>query len=654
MQLLGNSEEPEPELVDLEKNSLEANKENIDEDMSSQLNPDAKEFVPVSPVRSNPQSPLEAPINMNGASPALLNPKLNYFNEDVIAQSPRKGQPMDNITIPPEDDFDREIKERPHEVEKTIELLSGGDFNRPESALSQGSYQEMNLKEAMHGDEKLELNEDSYKVALEQEMESPQTPKVVSESDPMNMSFYQDKMDESSPFDLNAVQTLPVDEIESESFENDELNKSQQILLETGERIVIEDSDFGMNDNQIASSIDDAILKPEEDMYSPVTEENNIQVESDKPESEIEIQAETETLIDAARNVVTEISSFLDTVSNEPTQESPSDLKYEAENFVEDIKSTNTFEKYVDSGLASEFEPIDKLACSLPEADEIKIADSAESDSCLKPVTEQEQNIDESEEFLAFKRSMETTNTAPPVALSEPVVEQRIATPEPEKSINVPAHAHLTAFEAAIADTVTTLAAETMVMTQPESHEKPIADVPATTEPVIAVTEVKKAETKPTKLSVSASKTTTKPTTTAAKKPTTAPTKSTVPPKSSVTSKTSTTATASAAAKPKITGSPRAAPAEKKPLSSSSSAATAAKKPSASTTSTVRKTTTSTTSAAAPPKPAAAKPASGTIKPAARTSVTATKTSTTVAPKAAVPSATPRTTTAAKVSATTK
>lgn len=63
----------------------------------SQLNPDAAEFVPVSPTR-------------NVSSPAF-----NILDDKVVTQSPRRALPMD-INLPSPVEFQSEVKQRPSEV----------------------------------------------------------------------------------------------------------------------------------------------------------------------------------------------------------------------------------------------------------------------------------------------------------------------------------------------------------------------------------------------------------------------------------------------------------------------------------------------------------------------------------------------------------
>lgn len=233
-QLLEDKQDAHPELFDLERaersSSVAAehdsdlgNDEDLEE-MDSQLNPDAKEFVPVSPQRTSVSSPFG-----NG-----IHNRIDLLDDDVVSQSPRKGSAivMDDkdIILPAENDF-TEISQRPHELaanELNFENIENGnntdvkDAPRPESSSSQCSYQEMNLKEAMHGDEKQELAAEVHEPenlftnsgdGIGDLVPNTNGGQQFSESDPMNMSFYND---ENNPFasnsqevDMNAVQPLP-------------------------------------------------------------------------------------------------------------------------------------------------------------------------------------------------------------------------------------------------------------------------------------------------------------------------------------------------------------------------------------------------------------------------------------------------------------
>lgn len=205
------------------------------EEMDSQLNPDAKEFIPVSPQRTSTSSPFG-----NGL------PNRFDLEDDVVAQSPRKGNavPMNDtdIELPAENDF-TEISTRPSEL--VASELSGDDLlaengntddekpvQRPGSSSSQCSYQEMNLKEAMHGDEKQELaaevleSEILFNAGGDGIVPTTNGGQQFTEQDPMNMSFYKD---ENNPFtvqevDLNAVQPLP-DDVDDDASQENEMHR---------------------------------------------------------------------------------------------------------------------------------------------------------------------------------------------------------------------------------------------------------------------------------------------------------------------------------------------------------------------------------------------------------------------------------------------
>lgn len=89
------------------------------DDMESQLNPDAKEFIPVSPVSRSQEFSSPPPANQNGIDRPLANPLLSAFDDAVVSQSPRKGDLImeEDVTMPAtENEFDIEADARPHEV----------------------------------------------------------------------------------------------------------------------------------------------------------------------------------------------------------------------------------------------------------------------------------------------------------------------------------------------------------------------------------------------------------------------------------------------------------------------------------------------------------------------------------------------------------
>lgn len=149
---------------------------------------------------------------------------------------------MDDMVLPPENDF-AEISQRPSEIQFDSANLDGPenghdeskelDEPRPESSSSQCSFQEMNMKEASHADEKEELAPEmadpepaavfAADAAHAIDASSPSDlyggqrhGDALHERDPMSMSYYNNGSDQSpfeNPFkqevDMNAVQQLP-------------------------------------------------------------------------------------------------------------------------------------------------------------------------------------------------------------------------------------------------------------------------------------------------------------------------------------------------------------------------------------------------------------------------------------------------------------
>lgn len=324
--------------VAAEHDSDLGNDEDLDEDMDSQLNPDAKEFVPVSPQRTSVSSPFG-----NG-----IHNRLDLMDDDVVSQSPRKGSTivMDDkdIVLPAENDF-TEISKRPSELaanELNFDNIENGNSTdvkeiaqRPESSSSQCSYQEMNLKEAMHGDEKQEL------AAEVPEPESlfignagdagivPTTngQQYLTETDPMNISFYND---ENNPFnsnsqevDMNAVQPLP-DNLDDDVQEYEFVDfVSQPIAL-----------------NNQPNYADDS-----EELIKEFTSENeklNVQHEEfvhQEPEREPEPEPEQEQHIEQA----TPITNFVQELATEVTS-ILNDVKEQSKDAFTDIQQTMEIE----------------------------------------------------------------------------------------------------------------------------------------------------------------------------------------------------------------------------------------------------------------------------------------------------------------------
>ncbi|XP_050503626.1 titin [Diabrotica virgifera virgifera] len=206
----------------------EANKENVspqqekevadipeEDDTMSQLNPNAAEFVPVSPTRSVP-------------SPTCR----MLMNDQIVSQSPCKAKDVD-INVPSPRDFEKEVKSRPSEVdtnghENMENILNGKNIDEipeflPENSTPKKVFQndefhfgpnaapftpklldqsEALSTKAVYGDESTATLESTFNNS-NQDLHM-----LNKESDPMSMSFYADK-GESNPFDLNKVQLLP-------------------------------------------------------------------------------------------------------------------------------------------------------------------------------------------------------------------------------------------------------------------------------------------------------------------------------------------------------------------------------------------------------------------------------------------------------------
>lgn len=276
------------------------------EDMDFPLNPEAKVFVPTTPLWTPDSSPFLG--NGDAANPVHpLNRASQLIDNDcVIAQSPRKGgTPMEDIQVPTEHDFDDDISHRPMELETLSPAVGQANCSdRPGSSGSTYSYQEMNLKEAMHGDEKMvdeyttnNDNTDPLSSAVEEAAAvstvEHATERFMRESDPMSMSFYNDGNDSASnnPFtvDLNAVQFLPQvdddDDKENNLQHEDEEKQQQSVAPEpsyhfdgaSGQHFVIQDTVFGIHHGidtagtaANAPAFHSELVHPEEDM-NPVT-----------------------------------------------------------------------------------------------------------------------------------------------------------------------------------------------------------------------------------------------------------------------------------------------------------------------------------------------------------------------------------------------
>lgn len=235
--------------------------ENSDE-MESQLNPDAKEFVPVSPTRSNG---MESPPFTNGGG--FINPVNAIFGQlekdSVVAQSPRKGDfsSMEDVQVPTENEFDTEADRRPHEVDLLSENVGFAPIESPEM---------LNLKESMQQDDKLaqEYKDDSQ--FFEEEKPIGEDYKVLESSfdqysnsfknnidDPMNRSFYEGRdgdilAPQPAQNILNTVQPIP-------PFEDD-LSAGTEVKMSQSDG----DADWMGEDVTVQEKIAEAIITSDE------------------------------------------------------------------------------------------------------------------------------------------------------------------------------------------------------------------------------------------------------------------------------------------------------------------------------------------------------------------------------------------------------
>ncbi|KAF5307987.1 hypothetical protein FQR65_LT06555 [Abscondita terminalis] len=277
-------DQAEKENVDPSQNDKEICELTSDLDNMSQLNPNAAEFVPISPNRTT-------------ASPSYE----KLMDDFVIAQSPKRGPNNDHdINVPNLQEFETEIKLRPSEIQ---ECATKDDANDSASALTSQEIME-NLLNGKDIDEiEFQPNSTPIKFANTGEFhfgpnstpflpaggfmdqsEVLSTKAVVGEdstylednlndsqisnkeSDPMSMSFYQEKDDS----DLNKVQVLPEN---IDDFLEKPKEEEENVLIDTTSPEVPKDNAL------------DVILNSSEKESEPVLkEENSVCFESSQVE----------------------------------------------------------------------------------------------------------------------------------------------------------------------------------------------------------------------------------------------------------------------------------------------------------------------------------------------------------------------------------
>lgn len=319
-----------------------------DDDMASPLNPDAVEFIPTSPQRENTYS--------NGGQLHDL-----IMEDKLISQSPRKNgaPPMEeeDLELPLEGDFS-EIATRPADVATPTSDIGNGNglaspngdhVARPGSSSSQSSYQEMNLKERMHGDEKQELAEEILDIESNGDHAVAPMTGVISENDVMNASFYGNEnnnpFDTNAEVDMNAVQPLPDDSSEeNENFAFDGVkphidnlldaqfasygNGPREGALENGQHYAIQDTEFGMNqsESETATPVEEEkhILQHIEQVANGVGELHIDTYEQQQQQEQQQQHEQHEPLSASISEVVHELASQVTSVLNDfPAEDAP-------------------------------------------------------------------------------------------------------------------------------------------------------------------------------------------------------------------------------------------------------------------------------------------------------------------------------------------
>lgn len=618
--------------------------------MESQLNPDAKEFVPVSPQRT---MPAVSPFN-NGIRHDLL-------DDDVVSQSPRKGSAvvMDDIVLPSENDFS-EISKRPAEIElenggNALDVANVEDGKRPESSSSQCSYQEMNLKEAMHGDEKQELQADTEipfeSSEVETNAEQVETfARSMREQDPMHMSFYDDGTEaniiENNPFkaaevDLNAVQPLPDDVVD-----DDELlqNKGEHFETQTPSNNNAQNELFDLDAEPVAYNNQQSSPQRLTDMVLLMNEENAAHDELAKEtESESEkIQSahfdeqpnvdpfgyqSASTITQVVQEMATEVTSLLDefkeqhgaTANGNATETHFPDIQQFAEPHV-DSSYPEASREVIDDVInksdlsisANEFTPNRQLfAEEADQAHEMAQIINFESNLVNEPVNAVQGN--------QFEAPVENSTASLIAGIMEDTNKAEVKVePEPQQPTETVAAIGVVAATTAVAAAAVT-AVKSSASAKTSDAKKPGIKVATTAKkPLASTTTASKPSARPSAPST-ARTSATSPTKAVSKVGATAPkvASRTTAPKAPIEKKTTTTTTTSAA---------------RKPLSNGVSSTT---------TTTVKKTTVSTS---AVPKTATTRPVSATSKLA-----TTARTTTSTAPKSTITSKVTTTTAAPRV-----
>lgn len=666
-------------------------------EMASKLNPEAKEFVPV----SSPTSPVANAPSM------IPNSFLMLDDDTVVAQSPKKFTTMDNIDVPAEDDFQHEMNNRPHEIEKPSEYLNGNaDVSaRSHSPVSEPSYQELNLKEAMQADEKLEhdYNDEKQVVTEDSPSDIPNEQNILNvlnkEQDPMNMSFYEGRDEAllSNSDELNKVHMLPEvdDEIEEQSIDDTD-------------KVQVDMHDLTPTDSKHVQLLEDKMEITELESTSQPSCEEELQSNPAPGEPSAAIFA-------VASQVVNDVAALVDQMQIESPIVNDADLDHSEELHLEipvemPTEITTDAKKLEENRdilisleLQTEIKPLEEaidigLHTESPSPNPVENLHAAETEELISPLVESiQQEVAAENEFITDESVLNVQSpsqsmfsaespTEPEPVLEEPIKDP-ITTETTENFVVEPV--------AELIETVTTpnlLETVTPVLEQvaavPDANK-----VVEELKPVVAglkSTTTKPADKSSTTTKPAASKTTTaktakpaaptvekKTTTTAklsAKPATTKPSTTTKPPTTSLIKKTSTVSSATStktpgAAKPassssigrtagsttnKLSTEKKAPLTVRKPtmtaVNGEAKAAPAARKPTTTLKSTtIAKSSSTSSGSATSARPSSASVRSTTVKPSTATTKSTTSatarlsTTTTARTSSTVPTAKPRT-----------
>lgn len=291
----------------------------ITDEMDSQLNPEAKEFIPVSPVSGRAidlAMDLQStpPFENGTAKSPFVNQLLSNFDDAVVAQSPRKGDNtliMEDVQIPDnENEFDLEANARPHEVN-----LLDENFQRIDSP---------SAKEAMQVDDKLEQG------YLDDSQQAQQKENQQKEQDSF---FEEEKHQESDEYKV----------LES-SFEQYS-NGFQSKIDDAMNRSFYEGRDGNILETNASDVLNTVQPIPSFEDDQP---EANIENGNDKPEADLAVVVEPIFVAEEISKVNTEVN-----IQQEVEQEMiESSDNFEAEHIVEEIKGIISENKYVDTELS--------------------------------------------------------------------------------------------------------------------------------------------------------------------------------------------------------------------------------------------------------------------------------------------------------------